>query len=212
MTGLSRRERERQARQEEIVRAAEKLFSEKGFESTSVDEIARAAEFTKRTVYQYFINKEDLFYAVILKGMRQLIAYLHAAAESKGTGFEKTRRMKEAAYRCMRDFPDVFRLMNYIRHMPPSEAKSPSQIEIARLNGEMFSEFRKVLTEGMRDGSIRSDFDTEKEMFALFFVITGAVNRLFEVGGRYAALFSLDEAELAQTMFDLIDRIIKPEA
>ena len=47
---LSRRERERLVRESEIIAAAEKLFIVKGFDNTTMDEIAKAAEFTKRTV------------------------------------------------------------------------------------------------------------------------------------------------------------------
>ena len=54
---LSRKERERLARESEIIAAAEKLFIAKGFESTTMDEIAEAAEFTRRTV-SYFLAAE----------------------------------------------------------------------------------------------------------------------------------------------------------
>jgi AcrR family transcriptional regulator len=117
----SRRERERQARGDEIVAAAEALFAAHGYAGASMDEIARAAEFTKRTVYQYFASKEELFYAVVLRGMRQLLAYVEAAAGAAGaaagaaasvgeaiTGRERLRRIQAAAYRCTCDYPRHF--------------------------------------------------------------------------------------------------------
>lgn len=58
---LGRKERERLLHQEEIFRAAEKLFSEKGFEATTMDDIATAAEFAKGTLYKHFESKDELF-------------------------------------------------------------------------------------------------------------------------------------------------------
>ena len=49
MAKLSRRERERLVREESMVEAAERLFSEHGFENVSMDAIAKEAEFTKRS-------------------------------------------------------------------------------------------------------------------------------------------------------------------
>ena len=71
---LSRREREKKLRESEIVKAAEVIFFEKGFENASMDEIAKSSEFTKRTLYKYFINKEDLFFAVVHEGFETLYA------------------------------------------------------------------------------------------------------------------------------------------
>ncbi len=45
----------------EILRAAVELFTEKGYEGTSVDDIAQAAGVSKQTVYSHFGNKETLF-------------------------------------------------------------------------------------------------------------------------------------------------------
>jgi AcrR family transcriptional regulator len=43
-----------------LIKAAERLFVEKGYEATTMDEIASAAGFAKGTLYHYFTNKADL--------------------------------------------------------------------------------------------------------------------------------------------------------
>ena len=208
---LSRREREKTAREAEIIAAAEKLFYEKGFENTSMDEIARASEFTKRTLYQYFINKEDLFFAVTLKGVKQLLSYIQKAASRGKTGFQKIRFIKEAAYNCSRDFPDIFRMMNYIQYIRSDADSSPNQQEILDLNNQVFYEFKNAINEGREDGSIRRDFDTTLETFAFFFVITGSISRLSEVGDIYSMRFGVNTDTLAKLTFDLTDRLILPD-
>lgn len=48
-------------KREQIIEAARKLFNKYGFKKVSMDEIARSAGVTKKTVYTYFSSKEELF-------------------------------------------------------------------------------------------------------------------------------------------------------
>lgn len=72
------RERKKQATKRAIVTAGFKLFRDRGFEATTIDEIAAAANVAPRTFFRYFKTKEDLFSAnqpaedaVLLKTMRE---------------------------------------------------------------------------------------------------------------------------------------------
>lgn len=55
-----------------ILEAAEQLFYEQGVEHTSMDQIARLANVSKRTVYNHFDTKEDLFHAIVARMLEQL--------------------------------------------------------------------------------------------------------------------------------------------
>jgi AcrR family transcriptional regulator len=61
---LTREEKKAQTR-ERLIEAAARVFAEKGFASTSLDEVADAAGLTKGAVYSNFENKEDLVVAVL---------------------------------------------------------------------------------------------------------------------------------------------------
>ncbi len=61
MSGL--RETKKKKTRQAIVQAAVKLFSEKGFENTSVDELAKEAGVGKSTIYGYFQTKSEIFLA-----------------------------------------------------------------------------------------------------------------------------------------------------
>lgn len=58
-------EKDRSDRSAQIRRAALKLFNEKGFSSTRLEDVAEEAGVSKGTIYLYFENKEDLFFAII---------------------------------------------------------------------------------------------------------------------------------------------------
>jgi len=57
------RERKKQRTQETIVTVALELFAERGYQQTTVAEIAEAAEVSKGTVFAYFPSKEDIVFA-----------------------------------------------------------------------------------------------------------------------------------------------------
>ncbi|HEX6026138.1 MAG TPA: TetR family transcriptional regulator [Solirubrobacter sp.] len=61
MSGL--RERKKQQTRQLIADTARELFAERGFEAVTVTDIARAAEVSPQTVFNYFPTKEDLFYS-----------------------------------------------------------------------------------------------------------------------------------------------------
>lgn len=73
-----RHQRRKEARPAEIIAAALKLFSEKGFAATRLEDVAEAAGVSKATIYLYFDSKADLFKAMI----REIAAVRISAAET----------------------------------------------------------------------------------------------------------------------------------
>jgi TetR/AcrR family transcriptional repressor of mexJK operon len=61
-----------------LLDAASKFFMERGFEATSMGEIARYARASKETFYRHFPGKEDLFRAVVIRGARMVAGELSA--------------------------------------------------------------------------------------------------------------------------------------
>jgi AcrR family transcriptional regulator len=59
----SLRERRRRRTAEAIAAGASELFAERGFERTTVEQIAAAADISRRTFFRYFADKEELFFA-----------------------------------------------------------------------------------------------------------------------------------------------------
>jgi AcrR family transcriptional regulator len=76
------RERKKQQTRQLIFDAARRLFEEKGFDRVTVAEIARAADVSEVTVFNYFSTKEDLFYG----GMQFFEEELIEAVRSRPTG------------------------------------------------------------------------------------------------------------------------------
>jgi AcrR family transcriptional regulator len=74
-------------RADKILDAARELFLTKGYHATSMDEIAKKAGYSKRTLYLDYVNKDDLFVTVGAGGLEQLLAELKAVPQ-EGTDIE----------------------------------------------------------------------------------------------------------------------------
>lgn len=72
----TRKERESEFKKQLIAEAAKKLFAKSSFETVTVEEIAREAEFGKGTIYQYFSSKEEILVYVICQGLEKLCSHM----------------------------------------------------------------------------------------------------------------------------------------
>jgi AcrR family transcriptional regulator len=83
------RERKKQRTRQLIHETAWRLFAERGFEAVTVAEVARAADFSEVTVFNYFPTKEDLFFAGMEFFEERLVEAVRerAAGESVFTAF-----------------------------------------------------------------------------------------------------------------------------
>jgi AcrR family transcriptional regulator len=80
-TGL--RERKKQQTRELIAETARGLFGERGFEAVTVAEVARAADVSTQTVFNYFPTKEDLFYSRLEAFEERLLAAIDGRAPGR---------------------------------------------------------------------------------------------------------------------------------
>ncbi len=77
MGGLAEiKQQERETRRKLILGAAQKLFAEKDFRSVTVREIAKAAEVSIGTIYNYYANLDELFLDVFVKGTEEVTQLL----------------------------------------------------------------------------------------------------------------------------------------
>ena len=86
---LGLRERKKLQTRQLIAEAARRLFAERGFEAVPVAEIARAADVSEATVFNYFPTKEDLLYNRLEAFEEELLSSIRARApgESVLTAF-----------------------------------------------------------------------------------------------------------------------------
>ena len=105
----------RQQRREEILRVATKLFARHGFADTDVQVIADRLHVGKGTVYRHFASKEELFLAVVDRGMQQLKQTVDAATSQTGQSLEKVAVGIRAYLTFFDEHPEIVELLIHER-------------------------------------------------------------------------------------------------
>ena len=81
MEKLTRKEREKQRRRFDILEAAEIIFAEKGFNRTTVEDIAARSEFAVGSLYNFFPGKEQIYNTLIEMRSEQMSAEVNAVLD-----------------------------------------------------------------------------------------------------------------------------------
>ena len=150
------RERKKRKTRETIVECAEALFAEKGFEATTVADIAEAADIAPRTFFSYFPSKEDVVFSEFdeaLASMRERFA---------------TRPADEGAIDAMRSWVEAL-----ICDVDHDDASKRAHRELIRENESLRNHdhalrarFQEALAEALRDDFSGPAGDLRAEMVA----------------------------------------------
>lgn len=176
---MTRRERERLRRREEIIDAAEKLFFEKGYSDTTIEEIGKAAEYSRRTLYTYFRSKDDLYMAVHLRYTRMKTDQLRRSMQEHKTGFEKLNAYGQAYYEFFDAHPEYlrFQLFMDVQGIDFDQLSDETISQYEELNRSALSHIREAFELGRFDHSI-AELGPDEDIFLsyLFIPLRSVIN------------------------------------
>ncbi len=150
-----RKEREKERRRQQIIVAAKRVFSEKGFNKATMEDIAKEAELSPGTLYLYFKNKEELYASLSLRILQYLhIRVTHVNKVPDLGPVNKLDALMEAMYDVY-DF-DPLIIINMF-HLQSSETlKNLSDTllqEIKDLSRKSIGAIAKIFEEGIKAGA-----------------------------------------------------------
>jgi AcrR family transcriptional regulator len=193
--GSSRRERKKREARRRIYDAAFALFLEKGFDATTVEEIAARADVAKGTVFNYFPRKTSLLAALAADWTMRIEEELGPVASWTGSTREKLTRV----FRFLADLgaqnPDLARLAFFesLRYMH-------AMVEHHRAEEEPVQHFqamtRALIRQGQEQGEIRADIRPEDAAALLESAFHRTLARWLAAGGSRAKLHRTFEAKL----------------
>ncbi len=152
-----RKQRERERRRQQIIVAAKRVFSEKGYSKSTMEDIAREAELSPGTLYLYFKNKDELYASLSLRILQYLNIRLEDVKKEKDIEpRQKVAAIKEALFDVYQFDPMI--LINMF-HLQSSETiknlSSPLLENITELSRNSLA----ILAEIFKD-------DTGQDIFA----------------------------------------------
>lgn len=154
----SRKEKEFLRHREEILQTALLLFSENGFHNVTMQEIARASEFSVGTIYKFFSNKEDLYRVLIETKTSEFHSRLKDALEIPGSEVERIERFIQEKIHLYSENADLARLY-FMETMGASFSFKAGLQEGMRTQYEdILNSIKKVFEKGIKK-KLFSDID-----------------------------------------------------
>lgn len=143
---------------EAISDVADNLFVKKGFAETSMDDIAREANYSKATLYVYFNSKQQIYHYILLKAMRLLLDKLGAGVACSKDALEQYHAICREFWSYSEQHPSYYR---WLSQTIATDEKSRTQDELLesiyetgeQLNGLI----QEVIENGIRSGYFRDD-------------------------------------------------------
>lgn len=169
-------------KRQQILDAAYQVFSHKGYHRATVDEIIALADTGKGTVYNYFVNKEQLFYTLIKERGTPFETALQQIVDAQIPPMEKIEKMIKEYLSFYVLNADLWRVMMHEVRGLGSAGYSNFSEEQRNKYREWFSQtigmLEKVLSEGIQTGDLRP-CNISKTSYALFSVIAMTVFQKF---------------------------------
>ena len=188
----TRREREKQARYDAILDAAERVFPEKGYERTSMDDIARTASLSRALLYVYFTDKAAIQRGIMLRAGHSLSERFRDARQTADNGLAQIRAMGESYYRFYLDEPDYFSALTKAS-TAMAEADEAQAREMLCSKSELMGLMTGAIELGLEDGTMSRQRIQNPERTALY--LRGALHgtillcqsEMSESGGSFPA-------------------------
>ena len=142
-------------RRESIIQAAIEVFSKKGFQAASISEIAQKAGVAEGSIYQYFKNKEDLFFSIPIEKTIEFRTQLELHLEGISGAFNKMRKFVWFFLYFFKVNPEYGRLLMLGMRASKSFVKTDAYEFLKKSVGQVL----QIITEGQKEGVIRKDTD-----------------------------------------------------
>lgn len=203
-----RKEREREQRRNDIIDAAERVFFNRGISNATMDDVAEEAELSKGTLYLYFLSKEDLHFAICLRGLDIMAVELEKAYDEKLTGAENALGIARAYLEFVDQYPDYFNAIMSFESSSLEKVDPAYHDHILKPDSPLMV-FVKVIEKGKKDGTIRQDIQPKELAVLLWSQVNGVLQFLRYKSKFLGMLDSTKEDMLLNQMQILKDGIIR---
>jgi AcrR family transcriptional regulator len=187
----SRRERKKQETRQHLLEAAWKLFQEKGYDCTTVEDITDAADVAKGTFFNYFATKEAIVHEIALWRIEMLGSHVLGVDDVPESAIGRIKLVMKA-------MADEFSPgQELTHHMFLARIGAPVRHESAHRIGSLIQE---LVVQGQANGEIRADVDPGFVARLLMTCLFYHFSRWWHVDGEFP-----EEAKLIQAVDVLID-------
>ncbi|PKM61699.1 MAG: TetR/AcrR family transcriptional regulator [Firmicutes bacterium HGW-Firmicutes-4] len=209
---MSRRKKElADFHRESILKIAETLFEKNGVESTSMNDIAREAEYSKATLYVYFKNKEEIINCIILQSMKLLYDRIQASTQTEKDLLARYNSICHELTTYCDTYPLYFQILIQEINVDVNNPDTPPVFqEIFELGEKINGLIDIFIKDGISQGIFRSDIRIPETVFFFWASLSGIILMASQKKNYIEQFMNTTKQDFLKYSFDtLINSILK---
>ncbi|RMD94084.1 MAG: TetR/AcrR family transcriptional regulator [Calditrichaeota bacterium] len=182
-------------KRERILKAAVKVFAQRGFYNSRVSEIARHAGVADGTIYLYFKNKDEILISIFEEEMEKFINHVKKELQSTDNALKKIHKFIRAHFRFVKKHPKLAQVLQLELRQSNKFLKEYTGTKLK----EYLNLLASLIEEGQEQGIIRKDihpslakhmlFGAMDELSTHWVLLKGKKYDLEETAGQIADIF-----------------------
>ncbi len=166
-----------------IMQAALKIFSRKGYSPAAVDELAREAGIAKGTLYLYFQDKEDLFFSTIMYVFDNLFSLMKSNINENANPLEILENLAFYQLQFFSQNRDFFGIFQTVLNENLLCIHKKMFNEILKKKMELLDYESKIVDRGKREDLIRKDIETQDIVISFDGMVENTIKRMGHTEG-----------------------------
>lgn len=207
MSTQNRKDWERQQRENRIIDLAEPVFFAKGYDAATIIEIASACGYNKRSIYLYFRDKEELFLAVVLRGLERLYSTLEDASGQGGI-----RALGRAFFDFSLACPDYLRLIMiyeastcvYQKGETCVQPAGPYKLKCQERTDAMADLMVRCIEKAVATGAVKTDLTPVQLMLVLWGQVLGVIQIILMRQEGFEQTYGICHEALFERFMDMV--------
>ena len=185
-----------------ILESADKLFCKNGVEKTTMEQLATAAGYSKPTLYGYFKDKDEVYFALVLEFMEKIVVKVDKAIDEQ-TAFNDTfSKICQDVFRLATRYPLYFEgLIGTINVNIKADDTPQIYKDIYHLGEALNEKLIALLQQGKDEGVINTALDNSAILLFVWSSVAGII-RMINHKKDYLKMLQLNEKDFSAFCFE----------
>jgi AcrR family transcriptional regulator len=172
-----RRKRERENRRSAILKAARRLFFEKGFKTVTVESIAKKAELSKGSIYLYYNSKEEIYTQILLNDIDKFHDRVSDLLQNPAGASDALMRLADIYVDFFLNDRELFRiLMTFMLHTSDMNLPEDLNDHIVKTTNKTIDIIEQVFKYGVERGEFPATLNFRQNRNAIWGMLNGIIS------------------------------------
>lgn len=185
-----------------ILDAADKLFCKNGVEKTTMEQLAAEAGYSKPTLYGYFKDKDEVYFALVLEFMEKIVVKVDKAIDDQAAFKNTFVKICQDVFRLATRYPLYFEGLIGTINVNINAADTPQIYkDIFRLGEILNKKLLNILQQGKDEGIVGSAQDNSAILLFLWSSVSGII-RMINHKKDYLKILQLNDKDFSAFCFE----------